>query len=134
MRQATPDFTARVLLRLPAAPLAAPVVPVAHPGPFAQLAAYLRVVGGTLGFSALLMFGSSFMLALANPGFAFAVLAALVSLALAIAASLRIALTMASGVAANPILAVTAMAAPLVTFILVLTQAPRLASRLLREA
>src|SRR5262249_14997131 len=77
MRVAAPDFTTDVLRRLPARP--APL-PTTHLAPSARLAEYARVVGGTLGFWALLMFGSSWLIALASPAFAFAALAALVSL------------------------------------------------------
>jgi len=125
------DFTKRVSARLPAAP--DEVAPQSL-GTYEQLVACAKTLCGAASFSALLMFASTWVLALANPAFAFAVLATVVSVLILVLAGLRVAWETASGAASNPFVMLAAMAAPLVTFLLVGTQLSRISGRFFQEA
>jgi len=131
--RAPADFTLRVRMRLPAD---APPLDVVTTGPYGQFREHARLVFGALSVSALLTFGSSWLIAIVEPSLAFAILAALVSLVLLLAQSLRFVLETAAGAASNPVLLLVAMSAPVVAFLVVATQLPRWSERLggLREA
>ncbi len=134
--QAPAGFTLRVRMRLPADP---PPFDVVTSGPYDQLhqvREHARLVFGALSVSALLTFGSSWLIAIVEPSLAFTILATLVSLVLLLAQSLRFAWETAAGAASNPVLLLLAMSAPVVGFLVVATQLPRWSERLggLREA
>jgi hypothetical protein len=121
IRHAPADFTARVQTRLPADP---PPFDVIIRNPYQHLREHSRLVVGTLSFSALLMFGSSWLIAVIEPALAFAILAALVSLVILLADGLRFLWQMAASAASNPLLLLLAMLAPLGAFLVVATQLP----------
>jgi hypothetical protein len=100
----------------------------------AHLSEYGRVLFGTVSFSALLMFGSTWMLALTEPSLAFAMLATFLSFALLVTTCLRIAWELAAGAAANPLLMLLAMSAPLIAFMFLAAQLPRRSAQLTHQA
>ncbi len=119
-------------MRLPLDP--PPYDIVSFLNPYEHLREHARLVFGTLGFSALLLFGSSWLIAVVEPSLAFNILAALVSVVILLAESLRLAWQTATGAASNPLVALVAMAGPLVAFFLVALQLSRWSDHPLREA
>lgn len=116
------DFTARVMARV------AEEVPAMQPAfqpaglasvtaPSSSLRHRVRVVGGTVGFSALVVLTSSFFAALANPSMAFSVVGALVSFGMVLLAAMRLLASAAGGLSANGLL-VTVLLLGLLTFLL----------------
>lgn len=116
VRVAAPsDFTARVMAQVAVqAPALQPVPVVATP----SLHHRARVVGGTVGFSALVVLTSSFFAALTNPSLGLAVVGTLVSIAMILLAIIRVLVAAAGGISANGLL-VTLLLSALLTVLLV---------------
>jgi hypothetical protein len=130
-RRAPIGFTGGVLVRLPAGP---PPFESLLVNPYDQLRTHARLVFGTLSFSALLVFGSTWLLAVVAPSLALAILAALVSVVILLTDGLRFAWQTAAGAASNPALVLLAMSAPLVAFLVVANQRTRWQDHRLKEA
>lgn len=128
MRSAPAGFSARVASRLPATPPPL-LLDAAEPHPFEYYAAlkqHARLVCGVVSFSALLSFLASWLLASAAPSLGFALLATLVTLGIVLVDALRTLVQVTAGAATNPVLVLTAMAGPLIVFLLACTQLARL--------
>jgi hypothetical protein len=120
------DFAERLRMRLPATPSEVAQEPLTS---YEHLVACGKALFGAASFSALLMFASTWVLALANPSFAFAVLATIVSVLIVALATLRFAWETASGAASNPALVLGAMVTPLVAFLIAGAYLTRISGR-----
>lgn len=134
------DFTLRVMARISGdltpqvnAMKAAPVVPVVPATPTVSARTWLHVVGGTLGFSVVVLFVSGVVLALLAPAVAFALVGALIVAALACVAFVRAVFTMTDLMTANTgLMFVVTMA--LVGTLLLWSQRAHAHSQITREA
>jgi hypothetical protein len=133
------DFTARVMARVAtesAVAEAAPARLAAYAAPVEDSSLLHRagVVVGTLGFSALIVLGSSFAVSLADPSLALSLLSALVNIAVTALSTVRLALEAFVGVASNAGLTTALMTLLLGGILLGWAKISRLYARPVQEA